>query len=115
MNLHRLMTLRKQKGWSLQFVSDQLGMAKSTYAGYESGYRRPSLEAIAAMADLFDTSVDFLLGRSGTETLQQGQVIELTNSASQTLSVDGAALSNEEIKQLIAFVRVKRAMDLPGN
>ncbi|EFD8206289.1 helix-turn-helix transcriptional regulator, partial [Escherichia coli] len=40
MILDRLTTLRKKKKWSLQHTADRLGIAKSTYAGYESGYRR---------------------------------------------------------------------------
>lgn len=40
MNLDRLTELRKKKNWSLQYTADLLGIAKSTYAGYESGYRR---------------------------------------------------------------------------
>lgn len=63
MNLDRLTTLRKDKKWSLQYTADRLGIAKSTYAGYESGYRRPSLEALIEIADLFNTSTDYLLGR----------------------------------------------------
>ncbi|MCL6587740.1 MAG: helix-turn-helix transcriptional regulator, partial [Anoxybacillus sp.] len=42
----RLSELRKKKKWSLQYIADQLNIAKSTYAGYESGYRQPSLEAV---------------------------------------------------------------------
>ena len=60
MILDRLTTLRKEK-WSLQHTADRLGIAKSTYAGYESGYRRPSLEAVKLLADLYDTSIDFYL------------------------------------------------------
>lgn len=46
MIVNRLTTLRKAKRWSLQYTADRLGIAKSTYAGYESGHRRPSLETI---------------------------------------------------------------------
>ncbi|WP_370297868.1 helix-turn-helix domain-containing protein [Ammoniphilus sp. YIM 78166] len=35
-------------------------MAKSTYAGYGSGYREPSLETIRKLADLLETSVDYI-------------------------------------------------------
>ncbi|WP_050182695.1 helix-turn-helix domain-containing protein [Domibacillus robiginosus] len=122
MNLNRLMALRKERNWSLQYVSDQLGMAKSTYAGYESGYRRPSLEAITAMADLFHTSVDYILGRvdepgayaDQSNRQDEKTTVDLNNLESCMLSVDGQALSEEEIRQFIAFIKAKRELEQPA-
>ncbi|MCZ0756107.1 helix-turn-helix domain-containing protein [Anoxybacillus sp. J5B_2022] len=101
----RLSELRKKKKWSLQYIADQLNIAKSTYAGYESGYRQPSLEAVKELATLFGTSTDYLLGVVDDEQ----QTIELTNT-SFPITVDGERLTEDEIHQLIAFIRVKREM-----
>lgn len=115
MILSRLTTLRKSKDWSLQDAADQLGIAKSTYAGYESGYRRPSLEAIKLMADLFETSIDYLLGRVDHSTFppegDKRESIELTESSAFTLAVDGTPLSREETQQFVAFIRAKREIE----
>lgn len=114
MLLDRIIGLRTQKKWSIQYTADQLGIAKSTYAGYESGYRRPSLEAIKSIADLFETSVDYLIGRVDDPTFYpEGKEIELTKLSRQKLTVDGQPLSEEEIHQLIAFIRAKR--EITGN
>jgi transcriptional regulator with XRE-family HTH domain len=114
MILNRLTTLRKEKKWSLQYTADQLGIAKSTYAGYESGYRRPSLEAINLIADLFETSTDYILGRVDHQAAQLDEesapFIELSEQPTE-LAVDGVALSEEEIRQLIAFIRAKRELE----
>ncbi|ANB61217.1 helix-turn-helix domain-containing protein [Anoxybacteroides amylolyticum] len=101
----RLSELRKKKKWSLQYIADQLNIAKSTYAGYESGYRQPSLEAVKELATLFATSTDYLLGVVDDEQ----QTIELTNT-SVSITVDGERLTEDEIHQLIAFIRIKREM-----
>ncbi|GGJ69103.1 transcriptional regulator with XRE-family HTH domain [Anoxybacillus voinovskiensis] len=101
----RLSELRKKKKWSLQYIADQLNIAKSTYAGYESGYRQPSLEAVKELAILFGTTTDYLLGAADGEQ----QAIELTNPPSP-ITVDGERLTEDEIMQLIAFIRVKREM-----
>lgn len=118
MILGRLTTLRKSKNWSLQETADQLGIAKSTYAGYESGYRRPSLEAIKLMADLFGTSIDYLLGRGDHPTFppeedKKGSVeqLELTELSAFKLAVDGTPLSQEEVQQFVAFIRAKREIE----
>jgi transcriptional regulator with XRE-family HTH domain len=118
MILNRLTTLRKGKKWSLQYTADRLGIAKSTYAGYESGHRRPSLEAIKLMADLFDTSTDYILGRVDQPTFQleedttySVQFMELTDLPNLELAIDGTSLSVEEMQQFIAFIRAKRELE----
>ena len=118
MIVNRLKILRKGKKWSLQYTADQLGIAKSTYAGYESGHRRPSLEAIHLIADLFNTSTDYILGRVDNPTFQvKGnnmnfvQPTELTKLPSLDLTIDGVILSEEEMQQFIAFIRAKRELE----
>ncbi|MFB7640448.1 helix-turn-helix domain-containing protein [Peribacillus butanolivorans] len=120
MILNRIISLRKKKRWSLQYTADRLGIAKSTYAGYESGYRRPSLESIKSMADLFETSIDYILGRVEHSTFlpkeiptESVQFMELTDPLNLELAVDGISLSEEEMIQFIAFIRAKR--ELEGN
>lgn len=108
--LERLSDLRKKRKWSLQDTADQLGIAKSTYAGYESGYREPSLQSLSKIADLFDTSVDYILGRT-EDSQQEKSVIEITellNNSDRQLSLDEEPLSADEIMDFIAFVRSKR-------
>ncbi|MGG2092452.1 helix-turn-helix domain-containing protein [Bacillus sp. S13(2024)] len=110
--LERLSELRKNRKWSLQDTADRLGIAKSTYAGYENGYRLPSLQSLSKIADLFNTSVDYIIGR--TENLYQNKdVIDITKllkDPDQTLAIDGEVLSTEEIIDFIAFMRSKREL-----
>ena len=58
----RLAKLRKKNKWPIHYVAERLGIAKSTYAGYESGYREPSLELLRQLAAIYVVSVDYLLG-----------------------------------------------------
>lgn len=105
--LERLSVLRKERKWSLQETADKLGIAKSTYAGYESGYREPSLHSLLQIARLFDTTVDYLLGA------EKDDFIEITNlikSHSHSLSIDGVLLSADELIDFVSFVRVKRML-----
>lgn len=102
----RLSELRKKRQWSLQYIADQLNIAKSTYAGYESGYRQPSLEAVKELAILFSTTTDYLLGVTDKEQ----PTIELTNAAFH-MTVDGEPLTEDEVMQLVAFIRAKRELE----
>ncbi|WP_318503513.1 helix-turn-helix transcriptional regulator [Bacillus sp. T3] len=107
--LQRLAQLRKNKNWSLQETADQLGIAKSTYAGYESGYREPPIKALTQMADLFETSVDYLLNRVEDKNTNL-ELTELLTSNNVLVTLDEIALTKEEFIDFIAFTRVKRGL-----
>lgn len=61
----RLTVLRESRGWSKTYTAEKLGVkAMSTYANWEYGNREPDAQMLAKMADVFDVTVDYLLGRS---------------------------------------------------
>jgi transcriptional regulator with XRE-family HTH domain len=107
--LENLSELRKKRKWSQQETADQLGIAKSTYAGYESGYREPSLQSLSQIADLFETTVDFILGRTQVEQ-DHIEVTTLLKEPDPRLLIDGKILSVDEIVDFVAFVRSKRIL-----
>ncbi|MFI3254396.1 MAG: helix-turn-helix transcriptional regulator [Eubacteriales bacterium] len=58
-----LYKLRKQKGLTQADMAKILGIAQQTYGNYEKGNRQPSLEMLVKLADSFEVTVDYLLGR----------------------------------------------------
>jgi len=57
----KLKNLRFQKKITQQQVAKILRVSQTCYAGWEQGYRTPSLEDIRKLAILFEVSGDFLL------------------------------------------------------
>ncbi len=57
-------------------ASKATGLSKGSLSDYENDKRLPLLPAIAAMADAYDVSVDFLLGRTDT-TEHDGRTISI--------------------------------------
>lgn len=53
--------LRRQRGWTLQDLASQVGLSLSFMGHIERGTRKPSLETIVRLAQLFDVSIDSLL------------------------------------------------------
>ncbi len=104
--LERLSILRKERNWSQQETADKLGIAKSTYAGYESGYREPSLHSLLQLAGLFNTTVDYLLGAQ--EDLECIEVTCALKKNTHRLSIDGIRLTEDELIDFVSFVRAKR-------
>ncbi len=60
----RVKQLRLSKGVSQQQVADALGITKPGYQNYEYGRKTPSFAVLPLLADFFDVSTDYLLGRS---------------------------------------------------
>ena len=60
----RLSAIRKMKNLNQKDVSDSLHLERSTYSGYESGKSKPSLKKLIELADFFNVSTDYLLGRT---------------------------------------------------
>lgn len=58
----KLRLLREEEGETQAQLAKRLGVAQSTVAQWEAGTRKPSAEAVVALARCFDTSADFLLG-----------------------------------------------------
>lgn len=59
----RLANLRKLKGLTQEELADRLSLTRSTYAQYEIGRREPDFKTILKLADFFNISVDYILGR----------------------------------------------------
>lgn len=58
-----LIEQRKINKLTQREVANVLGITQPSYIRYENGKAEPSLENIVKLADLFDVSVDYLLGR----------------------------------------------------
>lgn len=59
----RLKELRNEKMISQLKLAKDLRIDPSTVAKYETGDRQPDLEMLCTLADYFEVSVDYLLGR----------------------------------------------------
>lgn len=65
----RLIYLRKQKGLTQEGLAKELGLPRTTYAGYENESREPDLGTLIKLADYFETSLDFIFGRTDNQKL----------------------------------------------
>lgn len=58
----RLKQLRKGKGFRQEDMAATIGKSRSLYNQWESGKREPQLKEIKTIAEIFDVSIDWLLG-----------------------------------------------------
>lgn len=68
----RLKELRQAKGLSQKQIADFLNMQQRAYQRYEYGQREPNHETTIKLADCFDVSIDYLLGRTDIKDVNKG-------------------------------------------
>ncbi|WP_334077935.1 helix-turn-helix transcriptional regulator [Paenibacillus sanfengchensis] len=64
----RFKNLRRVKSISQQDIASSLGVDRTIVSHWERGTRVPSLEIACSLADYFDVSLDYLVGRSDDST-----------------------------------------------
>lgn len=59
--------IRVRRNLTQAEVANALGVSSVVYCRYETGARQPSIDTLIQMANIFDVTVDFLLGRQDIE------------------------------------------------
>lgn len=79
----RLRKLREDKGINMKQTARALGIPYTTYVGYEKNEREPNSEVLVRLANFFNCSVDYLIGRS-TERIDDS-VLDAVNEIDDDL------------------------------
>ncbi|KDR95938.1 Transcriptional regulator, contains XRE-family HTH domain [Peptoclostridium litorale DSM 5388] len=98
----RLKTLRNEKGLTQQDIADILGIGRATVAGYETKGKQPDYEKLTLLADYFNVSTDYLLGR--TDQRKPCSTDKPITKAYHNLDAEG--LSDEDIEKVEEYIRL---------
>lgn len=60
----RLKQLRKENNLSQDKIAELLNVSRQSYGRYEAGISEPGIDTLIRISDIFDVSLDFLLGRT---------------------------------------------------
>lgn len=63
----RMRALRKEKKLTQEETAQQSSIVLRSYCRYEKGEREPTATALWKLADFFDVSIDYLVGRTDTK------------------------------------------------
>lgn len=67
----RLKGLRLQQNVTQKRIADAIGVSPRNIQNFEYGTARPKLENVVKLADFFDVSTDYLLGRTNNPVMNQ--------------------------------------------
>ncbi len=96
-----LRKLRKSKKLTQVDVASALKIGRSTYTKYESGKSKPVPEMLIKIADYFDVSVDYLLGRSNIQNFSESKI---KTKAYHNIDITG--LPDEAVKQVEDYIEL---------
>ncbi|XEC95500.1 helix-turn-helix domain-containing protein [Paenibacillus tarimensis] len=116
----RIAKLRDDRGWTQEHTASILGISRAALSHYEKNRREPDTDTLRKFADLFQVTVDYLVGRTDSPhiTLDDNvrefvDKLELSDTEILErfqLTVDGEKLTPEEARRFIAFIRAERNM-----
>ena len=97
----RIKMLREKRGLSQSEVAKRLGVARTTYSGYELGTREPDQNTLMKLARFFDVSVDYLIGNTDNPTPPDGNneevdIRQLIRDKLKTARRKGRPLTEED-------------------
>lgn len=95
---HRLANLRERKGLSQASLADKINKSQSSIAMWETNKRRVPEDALIILADFYDVSIDYLMGRDVPKWASQEDVIELENllDSNVNMAYGGESLTEAE-------------------
>lgn len=98
----RLKELRTEGKLTQEQLGEKINVTKVSISGYESGNRKPDIETLQRIADFFNVSVDFLLGKT-----DQRDGVESTGG--RAYYGGGSDWTEEEKAAADAFIEMLRA------
>lgn len=109
----RLKNLRESEGLKQTELAEKLNLTSAALSQYEKGVREPNSEMLKKIADYFDVSTDFLLGRINERNINK----EKAKLDSSIKTIAAHRLGNvedlnddaiEKINEYIEFIRMQQ-------
>ena len=108
----RLKELREQRGISQTELANFLGVVRSTICQYEKGNRMPDSNILGKLADYFNVSVDYLLGREADSERDEKPQLHIPDKYKDVLvAFEGGPddLTQDDIDDVVKYIEFVRA------
>ena len=95
----RLKRLRTENKMTQRNLAEVIGVTHVSISGYESGKRTPDTETLTKLADYFNVSTDYLLGRESKSNLDSFEAF-LNDPELETWYRELPESDEEELRQM---------------
>ncbi|EKS18761.1 hypothetical protein HMPREF9188_00827 [Streptococcus sp. F0441] len=107
----RIKDLADKHRISLNDLEDKLGISRNSLYGIKKA--NPKSDRLQQIADYFNVSTDYLLGRtdnpaisSDLVTTADGRVVDLSNLRERVVLFDGKPLSDEDVDKIAKIIKL---------
>lgn len=104
--LNKITELLKQQNKKQKDLTDYLGISKNVFTDWKSGKNNSYLKHIGKIAEYFDVSVDYLLGKEKSPTANSDETLMFALYGDDTKDITPEML--EEVRNFAKFVRENR-------
>lgn len=108
----RLRELRKSKNMTLKDIANILNVSESAISQYENNKREMDNASLAIIADYFNVTIDYLLGRTDSPNLAIPKEMEgISVAFSSGISMNGLNADQiEDVMNYIDYIKNKKKM-----
>ncbi|HEW2886540.1 TPA: helix-turn-helix transcriptional regulator [Streptococcus pneumoniae] len=107
----KIKELADKQGISLNKLEEKLGFSRNTI--YNMKKSTPNVERVSMIADYFNVSTDYLLGRTDNPnvaseifTTSDGRTVDLSNLRERVVLFDGKPLSDEDVDKIAQIIKL---------
>lgn len=104
-----LREIRLKKGLTQVDVAEKLNLSVQAYSHYEIGRREPDFDTLKKLADLFNVSIDYLLGRSIEDKQYKPKGVKIP-----VLGTIPAGVPIEAIEEILDYEEISEDMAKHG-
>jgi transcriptional regulator with XRE-family HTH domain len=101
--MERLKQLREEKNMTQVRLAIELGVSQETISGYEIGKAVPPADMLIKLANVLDTSVDYILGRTDDKRFIKLLKSDLSNQEQEIISIFRKLPQNKK-ERLIGYI-----------
>lgn len=103
MIIERLKKLRKEGKLTQKDIATFLNISQPAYQQFESGKKKMNLETMEKLADFFDVSTDYLLGKTDFPDLDLE--VDIDNAIDNSVAYDGTPITDNDREIIKNFLK----------
>lgn len=106
--MERIKELRKKNSVTMKRLGEIIGVSEGAVSQYENGKRQPDYETLKKIADFFNVSTDYLLGRADNPPQSVDQQLEGVDFALYGEIKDLTEAEKQDILNFVKFTKSQR-------
>lgn len=99
--MDNLKALRESKKITQTQLGEHIGAKKSAISLWESGKRQPDQETLVRLANFFEVTIDYLLGRDDSVPIENTPA---DDSLTEQIMAKARMMNEEELRQLLRIM-----------